>query len=331
MTERPIFVVGYQRSGTTLLQSLLGAHPRIAAPPEVHFWFRIVELADHWGDLAVDSRAAAVVHELLDAPLGMLDDAGFDEAELTAAFLRTDRSYAALIETAMADFARRQGKQRWSEKSPYQRPARIWSLLPEAQVLHIVRDPRDVAASEAETFHRMPAWRSAEQVRHFTQQSLSDAVGAAADAYRRVRYEDLAAEPEDVMRGVCAFLGEDFPEQLVTASRSDTSAIPASTTPWQREAAEPIRAPQSSWVNRLDLRQRALVCAIVADLLPVLDYPPSPANLVRIGQLLRPTTLPGRQAEQHRRNKIAKSVGSPADRHAAVKAFIDDQARRWSR
>ena len=49
MTERPIFVVGFQRSGTTLLQSLLGAHPRIAAPPEVHFFFRIYGLRDYWG------------------------------------------------------------------------------------------------------------------------------------------------------------------------------------------------------------------------------------------------------------------------------------------
>lgn len=329
MAERPIFVVGYQRSGTTLLQSLLGAHPRIAAPPELHFWFRIVDLADHWGDLCVDSRAAAVVHELLDAPLGMLDDAGFDDAELTAAFLRTDRSYAALLDTVMSDFARRQGKQRWSEKSPYQRPAQIWSLLPDAQVLHIVRDPRDVAASEAETFRRLPAWRAAERVCHFTERSMSDAVGAAADAYRRVRYEDLAADPERVMAEVCAFLGEDFPDQLVTASRTATSAIPASTTPWQREAAEPIRPPRSNWASRLDARQRALVCAVVSDLLPVLDYPPSPANLVKIGRILRPTTLPGKRAERRRRTKIARSVSSPADRHAAVRTFIDDQAKRW--
>jgi hypothetical protein len=329
MAERPIFVVGYQRSGTTLLQSLLGAHPRIAAPPEVHFWFRIVELADYWGDLSVDSRAAAVVHELLDAPLGMLDGAGFDEAEITAAFLRTDRSYAALLDTAMSDFARRHGKQRWSEKSPHQRPSRIWSLLPEAQILHIVRDPRDVAASEAEVFHRMPAWRSAERVRHFTERSLADAATAAADTYHRVRYEDLAAEPERVMRAVCAFLGEDFPDQLVTASRSGTSAIPSASTPWQHEAAMPIRAPRSAWQDRLDFRERALVCAIVADLLPVLDYPPSPPKLVRLGKSLRPTTLPAKRAEQRRRTKIVKSAGTPADRHAAVKAFIDEQTQRW--
>jgi len=63
MSERPIFVVGFQRSGTTLLQSLLGAHPRIAAPPEVHFFFRIHQLRDYWGDLAETANAAQASHD----------------------------------------------------------------------------------------------------------------------------------------------------------------------------------------------------------------------------------------------------------------------------
>ena len=63
--NRPIFVVGFQRSGTTLLQSLLGAHPRIAAPPEMHFVFRVAALADYFGDLADDDNLARALHETI--------------------------------------------------------------------------------------------------------------------------------------------------------------------------------------------------------------------------------------------------------------------------
>ncbi|NEQ53441.1 MAG: sulfotransferase, partial [Leptolyngbya sp. SIO3F4] len=35
--ERPIFIVGMPRSGTTLLTTILSAHPRIAISPESHF------------------------------------------------------------------------------------------------------------------------------------------------------------------------------------------------------------------------------------------------------------------------------------------------------
>jgi len=330
MAERPIFVVGYQRSGTTLLQSLLGAHPRIAAPPEIHFWFRIVELHDHWGDLLDDDRAAAVVHEVLDAPLGMLDDTGFDEARVLTRFLASDRSYAELLNALMTDFAEQHGKQRWSEKTPHQRPARIWSLLPESQVLHIVRDPRDVAASEAETFHRMPAWRSAERCAHFTTRSIEDAARQPAESYLRLRYEDLASEPAAVMRSVCDFLGEDFPPDLVTGSRETTTAIPGDKTPWQSEAAQPIRPPRSSWTSVLSPRQRALVAAAVDEMLPSIGYAPAPSRLVATGRLLGPTTWPARWMEHRRRSRITRTARTPAERHAAVRTFMTEQEGRWS-
>jgi hypothetical protein len=50
--ERPIFVVGCPRSGTTLLQLMLHSHPRIAIPPETRFMLDIYERRLEFGDLA---------------------------------------------------------------------------------------------------------------------------------------------------------------------------------------------------------------------------------------------------------------------------------------
>src|ERR1700704_4645064 len=36
-SDRPIFIVGCPRSGTTLFRTMLHAHPRIAVPPETRF------------------------------------------------------------------------------------------------------------------------------------------------------------------------------------------------------------------------------------------------------------------------------------------------------
>src|SRR5690606_13260697 len=36
-SDRPIFVIGCPRSGTTMLQLMLHSHPRIAVPPETRF------------------------------------------------------------------------------------------------------------------------------------------------------------------------------------------------------------------------------------------------------------------------------------------------------
>jgi hypothetical protein len=329
MAERPIFVVGYQRSGTTLLQSLLGAHPRIAAPPEVHFWFRIVMLADHWGDLTDDARASAVVREVLDLPFGLLDDAGFDEAVLRSAFLETDRSYAALLDTVMSDFAHRHGKQRWSEKTPQQRPAWIWSLLPDAQVIHIVRDPRDVAVSESAWLRRLPAWQSAQRCVTFTSAAMHDGRNAVPGSYLRIGYEDLTREPAVVMASVCEFLGEEFPAAMVTVSRDGSPAVPRTSAPWQREAAAPIRPAVSTWSTDLGGRQRALVAATADELVTTLGYRAAEHRLVVAGRLLRPTVWPSQRLDRAHRARVTRTARTPADRYAAVRSFMADQERRW--
>jgi Sulfotransferase family len=328
MIERPIFVVGYARSGTTLLQSLLGAHPRIAAAPEVHFWLRIVELADYWGDLHDDARAHDVVRELLHPPVGLLDDAGIDDGAVLTTFLHSDRSYAALLDSLMTAIAQRQDKPRWSEKSPQQRPSWIWSLMPDAQILHIVRDPRDVAASESTWWRGTPAWRSAEQCSDFTRNAVNDAASQPSGRYLRIRYEDLTAHPAAVMRSVCDFLGEAFPPDLTTVPRAATTAVPRETTPWQVEATQPIRPARSRWTAELDWRSRALVAAATVDVVRQLDYPQSPGVLTAAGRALRPTTWPRRRLEAHRRQKIGRTARTPAERRAAIHALMADAARR---
>src|SRR4051812_17375571 len=141
----PIFVVGLPRSGTTLLQSLIGAHPRIAAPPELFFGRRIVQFRDYWGDLNDDAVLRRVLEETLSLP--NLSESGFELERVFARASKGSRTYPGVLDAVMSDYAERNGKVRWSEKSPMQRSRLIWLLMPDAQVVHIVRDPRPCVAS----------------------------------------------------------------------------------------------------------------------------------------------------------------------------------------
>ncbi|MEA2124455.1 MAG: hypothetical protein QOI80_1237, partial [Solirubrobacteraceae bacterium] len=89
--DGPIFVLGHERSGTTLLQALLGAHPRIAAPPETYFLFRVAQHAAYLGDLADDANLDRALREALDVPGGLLEEAGFDHARVLARAARGPR------------------------------------------------------------------------------------------------------------------------------------------------------------------------------------------------------------------------------------------------
>ncbi|HYJ77354.1 MAG TPA: sulfotransferase, partial [Actinomycetes bacterium] len=51
-SDRPVFVVGCPRSGTTLLSLMIHAHPRIAMPPESRFLISTWRERDQWADLS---------------------------------------------------------------------------------------------------------------------------------------------------------------------------------------------------------------------------------------------------------------------------------------
>src|SRR5688500_7256501 len=64
MSERPIFVVGVARSGTTLLRWMLTEHPRIAIPVESHFIVDFAPAREDWGP----RRQEEVLAQLLGDP-----------------------------------------------------------------------------------------------------------------------------------------------------------------------------------------------------------------------------------------------------------------------
>src|SRR3954470_3495816 len=239
--NNPIFVVGFPRSGTTLLQGLLGAHPRIAAPPEIHFGRRIAQFPDYWGDLNDDEVLRRVIAVTLDLP--GLSQSGFDVARVFARARQGPRTFAGVLDAVMCDFAERNGKQRWSEKTPHQDAFGIWTHFPDAQVVHIVRDPRPTVCSNLTKLGAWPdllstvrAWRS------FTLRNVLAGAQRGASHYLRIRYEDLAAEPAAVLRVVFAFLGEDFDPASIEDPTKRQASIPPMAKRWQARVLEPIRA-----------------------------------------------------------------------------------------
>src|SRR3954466_3748822 len=99
--ERPIFVVGAHRSGTTLLQALIGAHPRIGAPPEVDFYGRVWVRRREFGDLSDDAVLKSVIDFALDRRT--LQEAGFDSSRVYARARAGARTYAGVLDAIMAD------------------------------------------------------------------------------------------------------------------------------------------------------------------------------------------------------------------------------------
>src|SRR3954469_5670339 len=77
-TDRPIIVVGCPRSGTTMLQLMLHAHPRIAIPPETRFMLAAYRERRDFGDLGVADNRRALARWIVDRRETRFRDLGLD-------------------------------------------------------------------------------------------------------------------------------------------------------------------------------------------------------------------------------------------------------------
>ena len=235
--DRPIFVVGFQRSGTTLLQALLGSHSAIAAPPEPHYGFRVQLRARTWeGELTDDAVLARAVHTALHPPVPLLADAGFDEDRILARAAAGPRTHAGVLDAILRDAVEAQGARRWSEKSPGQPAGAALGWFPDAQLVHIVRDPRDTVASNVggPVGRARTRGSSLHRWRRFTLDTLRVGARVGPAQYLRIRYEDLVADPDATMRVVFAFLGEDPEDADLDDPAQRRPTLAAVAAPHQR-------------------------------------------------------------------------------------------------
>lgn len=180
--DRMVFVVGAPRSGTTWLQRMLSVHPDVVAlPSETHlFSVGLSALRDQTQGHLLESGSTATWFMTAD---GFADAArGFADAAFSSYVDRVRPDAARIIERS---------------------PSHVWHLgliadvYPDAWVLHIVRDGRDVARSQV-----AQSWGPAElgQAARLWATSIRAARAAAPSVprYREVRYEELLAEPKRI-------------------------------------------------------------------------------------------------------------------------------------
>lgn len=215
--DDPFFIVGCDRSGTTLLRLILNAHPRLCIPNESDFIPILHDLAlrrfgttDPIPDVEPLLEALFAVERYR---LWKLDD-----AEVARRVRAAPRSVSALVDAVFRCCVEREGKARWGDKTPRYtlRLDAIAQLFPAARVVLIVRDPRDVQASLAEvSWHPDSPFFNARKWRRYWLRATADLERHFPGRGLVVRYESLVLDPEAVVRRVAGFLGEDFaPEML---------------------------------------------------------------------------------------------------------------------
>lgn len=257
--DRPIFIVGCPRSGTTLVQLMLHQHPEIAIPPENRFLLEAYDRREHFGDLREHTNRRKLATFIVKRRRSRLDDLGLPARRTRRRIVAGAPTVGAAAATVLRDYAAQFGKRRWGDKRPsyIHRLDDLRRMFPDAQVIHVIRDGRDCLSS----LTRMPWWQGGAVAATWTWRMAiirgrHAAAQLGADSYLEVRYEDLVMAPEAQARRMCTFLDERFDPAMLTPQDVATVAVPERKVWHARTHGEIDDAAVERW--RVDLEPREL-------------------------------------------------------------------------
>jgi hypothetical protein len=216
---QPIFIMGFPRSGTTLLETSLSMHPRIAAGDELHLI------------RGISNRLPALLQSPLTYPEAL--------SELWMADRRREIDGLRDLYLRGVPMLDQLGDHmRWFiDKTPLNEMhiGLIALMFPQAPMLHLIRHPLDVVLSvyshylthgfncafQLQTIAQLYAW---------TDQLVAHYGAELRPRYRAVRYERLIEDQEGELRAVFDFLGEQFDPACLEFHRNARVARTASVT-----------------------------------------------------------------------------------------------------
>ncbi|GAA3732696.1 hypothetical protein HDA32_002869 [Spinactinospora alkalitolerans] len=325
-SERPIIIVGCPRSGTTLLQLMLHAHPRIAIPPETRFLLDAYRRRREFGDLREAANRRALAERIVRPAGTRFADLRLDAEQTIAEIVEAPPTLGSALGTVFRGYARRFDKPRWGDKRPgyYQYIDELLRLFPDAQIVHLVRDGRDCVGSlkrmpwyRLDSYHAISTWAEAVDYGRTAARRLPP------DSYHRLRYEDLIEDPQGELSDLCAFLGEEFHPAMCEPRRVAGDVIPERKT-WHGNTRRDInRAGSGAWKERLEPWEIRLAETVLAGRLRENGYEPSgapraaPRHLARYAKVAAMRRLARRKRRLHdrwwRMNEPTPDIGAAQD------------------
>jgi hypothetical protein len=241
--QAPVFVIGCSRSGTTLLYHMLLSSGNFAVYRMESQVFNLLEPRFRPLTRAANRR------KMLKAWYGsrLYTRTGLTPAEVEPRVMAECCNGGDFLRIVMEEMCRKQGVARWAETTPEHLLyiSRIKQTIPDALVIHVIRDGRDVALS----------WEKKAQIRRLPLDQLRPAMAAGiywewivgqgqaagrqlgAD-YLELHYEDLVLKPREILARVEPFIEHRLDYEQIT--RVALGSVAAPNTAFKGESRSPI-------------------------------------------------------------------------------------------
>ncbi len=261
MTEESItriFIVGCPRSGTTLLQSIIGSHSQLCTIPETHYFMNMI---DHH----------PIRHNRLTTMLGIK---GRGQLERYREFIEMVdpkhtmqwptypifvREYCTLFVNAFDRYARHQGKRGWLEKTPDHVLSinRIERYIPHCRFIHIVRNPADNIASLRDFDLQAPGrfgelYANKENCTALWIRDIKATLEHAGKPnHLVVSYCQVVQSTQDTLQRICDFLCIPFESEMLENYTSVADKIAPSDRSWRRGCLTTIQNRDGTKFQRI--------------------------------------------------------------------------------
>jgi Sulfotransferase family len=284
-SKAPVFVVGSPRSGTTLLyHMLLSAGGFAVYRSETHV-FNLLEPA--YGDLGRLANRKKLMKAWLATRLFRLS--GLSAEQMQGKVLTECRNGGDFLGIIMGEIARKQNVDRWADCTPEHLLylQRIKQTIPNALVIHIIRDGRDVALSlERQRWIRpLPgdAPRELEVAALYWEwvvnrgRELGRALGSD---YCEISFEKLVEEPRPVLRELSQFIEQDLDYERIRKVAIGSVAQPNTSFDDGFETQD--FQPVARWRKALSSERLTTVESLIGSTLQELGYSVGTAHVNQI-------------------------------------------------
>ena len=247
-TRKPshVFIVGLGRSGTKFLQNVLTANPDVHLSAETHFFSELfhkgfIRTAKSIGDMKKDENVREIVDRMFNKKIHgtMWRTSKLKNRErILERFLESDRSFKSFFEIILDEDRLQQQKIIGGEKTPSHlfHVKTLMEWFPNAKVIQILRNPKDVLASEVTKkikpdyplkkknfFYNLGLFVSVTFSWNKAVQLDKKYKADYPNNYYLVKYEDLLKDHRATVQKVCSFLNIDFREDMLNPPIVDTS------------------------------------------------------------------------------------------------------------
>lgn len=275
------FILGRPRSGTTLLRTILDAHPNINIPLETPFIFTLFpkyKKIKYW-----DKKQLLLLYKDLSTYI-KFDYLQIDKEKLLSDLLsgegeNTFQNFVKLIYSNYTSVYKKEKIKLLGDKNPLYSiyPDKIFKIFPDAKYIFLTRDYRDhiISIKKIDFESHFPAllaykWRLA--VKKTLQLSKK-----YPEQFFHLRYEDLVSNPEMYVKEICDFLGLTYTAEVLNFYQQKDKMIELYTEEdidkYHSSLYKPIKSDKTGiWETQLTKKQIKMADSVVGKYAEIMGY-----------------------------------------------------------